>query len=87
MARKVLEKCSNIYSSRPTFTMIRECIGQELGSFLAPRISNAYRPLQDLESKQFVSEFLTHDDFFKRYHRYPSSLTFALAYGKRMPRG
>ncbi|KAJ5196753.1 hypothetical protein N7449_007232 [Penicillium cf. viridicatum] len=105
MARELLEKRSNIYSSRPTFTMINECISQGSrsltlpygekwrnyrrlqGSFLAPRMSNAYRPLQDLESKQLVSEFLTHDDFFKRYHRYSSSLTFALAYGKRMPTG
>ena len=57
------------------------------GSFLSPRMSNTYRELQDLESKQLVSEFLTMDDFFKRYHRYSSSLTFALAYGKRMPTG
>jgi hypothetical protein len=47
-------------------------------------MSNTYRTLQDLESKQLVCDFLTHDDFFKRYHRYSSSLTFALAYGKRM---
>ena len=57
------------------------------GSFLSPRMSNTYRELQDLESKQLVSEFLKTDDFFKRYHRYSSSLTFALAYGKRMPTG
>lgn len=50
-------------------------------------MSNTYRELQDLESKQLISEFLTKDDFFKRYHRYSSSLTFALAYGKRMPTG
>lgn len=57
------------------------------GAFLSQRMSNTYRELQDLESKQLVSEFLTKDDFFKRYHRYSSSLTFALAYGKRMPTG
>ncbi|KAI4231520.1 MAG: hypothetical protein L6R40_007714, partial [Gallowayella cf. fulva] len=57
------------------------------GSFLSPRMSNTYRELQDLESKQLVSDFLVRDDFFKRYHRYSSSLIFALAYGKRLPTG
>ncbi|KAL8744284.1 MAG: hypothetical protein Q9184_008016 [Pyrenodesmia sp. 2 TL-2023] len=105
VARDLLEKRSNIYSSRPRFVMVGECISQGnrslilpygeqwrgyrrlQGSFLSPRMSNTYRELQDLESKQLVSEFLTKDDFFKRYHRYSSSLTFALAYGKRMPTG
>ena len=105
VARDLLEKRSNIYSSRPRLTMVGECISQGnrslilpygeqwrsyhrlQGSFLSPRMSNIYRELQDLESKQLVSEFLTEDDFYKRYHRYSSSLTFALAYGKRMPTG
>ncbi|KAK4553134.1 hypothetical protein LTR86_009861 [Recurvomyces mirabilis] len=105
VARELLEKRSNIYSSRPRMTMVGECISQGnrslilpygeqwrgyrrlQGAFLSPRMSNTYRELQDLESKQLVSEFLTKDDFFKRYHRYSSSLTFALAYGKRMPTG
>jgi cytochrome P450 len=104
-ARDLLEKRSNIYSSRPRSVMVGECISQGnrslilpygeqwrgyrrlQGSFLSPRMSNTYRELQDLESKQLISEFLTRDDFFKRYHRYSSSLTFALAYGKRMPTG
>ena len=105
VARELLEKRSNIYSSRPRMVMVGECISQGnrslilpygeqwrgyrrlQGSFLSPRMSNTYRELQDLESKQLVSDFLTRDDFFKRYHRYSSSLTFALAYGKRMPTG
>jgi len=104
-ARELLEKRSNIYSSRPRSVMVGECISQGnrslilpygeqwrgyrrlQGAFLSPRMSNTYRELQDLESKQLVSEFLHRDDFFKRYHRYSSSLTFALAYGKRMPTG
>lgn len=102
IARELLEKRSNIYSSRPRMVMVGECISQGnrslilpygdqwrgyrrlQGSFLSPRMSNTYRELQDLESKQLVSEFLTKDDFFKRFHRYSSSLTFALAYGKRV---
>lgn len=102
IARELLEKRSNIYSSRPRMVMVGECISQGnrslilpygeqwrgyrrlQGSFLSPRMSNTYRELQDLESKQLVSEFLTKDDFSKRFHRYSSSLTFALAYGKRV---
>lgn len=105
IARQLLEKRSNIYSSRPRMVMVGECISQGnrslilpygeqwrgyrrlQGAFLSPRMSNTYRELQDVESKQLVHEFLTKDDFFKRYHRYSSSLTFALAYGKRMPTG
>lgn len=105
IARELLEKRSNIYSSRPRSVMVGECIGDGnrslilpygeqwrgyrrlQGAFLSPRMSNTYRELQDLESKQLVAEFLEHDDFFKRYHRYSSSLTFALAYGKRMLTG
>lgn len=102
IARELLEKRSNIYSSRPRMVMVGECISQGnrslilpygeqwrgyrrlQGAFLSPRMSNTYRELQDLESKQLVSEFLSKDDFFKRFHRYSSSLTFALAYGKRV---
>lgn len=51
------------------------------------RMSALYRDVQDLESKQLVKEFLTRDDFAKRFHRYSSSLIFALAYGQRAPRG
>ncbi|KAI4282012.1 MAG: hypothetical protein L6R38_003269 [Xanthoria sp. 2 TBL-2021] len=105
VAYDLLEKRSNIYSSRPRLVMVGECISQGnrsltllygeqwrayhrlQGSFWSPRMSNTYRELQDLESKQLVSEFLVTDDFSKRYHRYSSSLTFALAYGKRMPTG
>lgn len=102
IARELLEKRSNIYSSRPRMVMVGECISQGnrslilpygeqwrgyrrlQGAFLSPRMSNTYRELQDLESKQLVGEFLTKDDFSKRFHRYSSSLTFALAYGKRV---
>lgn len=104
-ARNLLDKRSNIYSSRPRLPMASECISQGnrslflpygdkwrayhrlQGAFLTPRMSDRYRELQDLESKQLVAEFLTQSDFSNRFHRYSSSLTFALAYGKRMPHG
>lgn len=58
-------------------------------SYLNIRMSQNYRILQDLESKQLLFEMLSAGpaDFSDRYHRYSSSLIFTLAYGKRMPRG
>ncbi|KAK4941990.1 hypothetical protein LTR10_018171 [Elasticomyces elasticus] len=56
-------------------------------SCLNIRVSQSYQPLQDLESKQLVYELLSTNDFKSRYHRYTSSLMFALAYGRRCPHG
>lgn len=54
---------------------------------LNQRISQSYRDIQDLESKQLLSELLTRNDFSDRFHRFASSVVLSLAYGKRMPRG
>ncbi|RAH42160.1 cytochrome P450 [Aspergillus brunneoviolaceus CBS 621.78] len=43
--------------------------------------------LQDLECKQLLWELLWTDDFAGRIHRFAASLTFALAYGRRLERG
>ncbi|OQU98374.1 hypothetical protein CLAIMM_04170 [Cladophialophora immunda] len=56
-------------------------------SVLNARVSQTYKPLQDLESKQLVHEFLRGNDFAKIYRRYTASLMFSLAYGKRSPTG
>ncbi|CAL5873185.1 uncharacterized protein PFLUO_LOCUS7454 [Penicillium psychrofluorescens] len=57
-------------------------------SYLNIRVSQSYRDLQDLESKQLVHELLSPAvDFSDRYHRYSSSLIFALAYGRRLETG
>lgn len=57
-------------------------------SCLNIRISQSYRILQDLESKQLVHDLLEPDvDFSDRFHRYSSSLIYALAYGRRMTSG
>lgn len=105
VAHQLLEKRSNIYSSRPRACMVHECIskgyrtlnlpyGQRWrvhhrlqASLLNIRMSQLYRDLQDLESKQLVFDFLTHTDFAERFHRYSASLIFGLAYGRRTPRG
>ncbi|KIW74043.1 hypothetical protein PV04_02111 [Phialophora macrospora] len=105
-AHDLLDKRSNIYSSRPRVVMGGECVskgyrtllmpyGQQWrnhqrlqGSFLNIRISQSYRKLQELESLQLIYELLdSNADFADRYHRYSSSLIFALAYGRRMIRG
>jgi cytochrome P450 len=106
VAHDILDKRSNIYSSRPRSVMGGEVVSkgyrtvlmpygqrwrdhQRLqGAFLNIRTAQSYRPLQELESLQVVHELLEPDvDFADRYHRYSSSLIFALAYGRRMPRG
>lgn len=104
-ARDLLDKRSNIYSSRPRCVMAGECATKGLSTLLMPygqqwrnhqrlqasylnvRISQHYRGLQDVESRQLIHELLSTTDFADRYHRYSSSLVFALAYGKRMLRG
>jgi hypothetical protein len=58
------------------------------GAFLNVRASQTYRGLQELESLQLIHELLDSEAHFAdRYHRYSSSLIFALAYGRRMIRG
>ena len=106
-ARDLLDKRSNIYSSRPHLVMGQDCVSKGnrsllmpygpqyrlhqriQGGLLHPRFAQQYVKLQDLESRQLMSELLTasEDDWMGRFHRYSSSLIFGLAYGKRMPRG
>jgi cytochrome P450 len=57
-------------------------------SYLNIRVSQSYRELQDTESKQLLNDLLVPNvDFSDRYHRYASSLIFALSYGRRLPNG
>lgn len=56
-------------------------------SYINIRMSETYRELQDIESKQLMFEMLSTSDFTDRFHRYSSSLIYTLAYGKRMERG
>lgn len=54
---------------------------------LSPRASNTYYPLQDLESKQLLYDFLHTKDFQKVSERYAASLVYGLAYGIRLTTG
>jgi hypothetical protein len=49
--------------------------------------SQAYRTLQDLESRQLLQDLVQSNDFSRAFRRYSSSLLFGLAYGKRIVRG
>lgn len=105
-AHELLDKRSNIYSSRPRSVMGSENVSKGMRTLLMPygqkwrnhqrmqasylniRVSQSYRDLQDTESKQLLNDLLTPNvDFSDRYHRYASSLIFALAYGRRLPVG
>ena len=56
-------------------------------SVLNIRVSQSYKSVQDLESKQLLCELLSSNEFGQVFHRYTASLMFALAYGKRSPTG
>lgn len=105
VARELLDKRSNIYSSRPHVAMGGDIVSKGLRTLLMPygaqwrlhqrlqasyiniRVSQTYCELQDIESKQLIFEMLSTSDFTSRFHRYSSSLIYALAYGKRMEVG
>ena len=105
-AHELLDKRSNIYSSRPRSVMGGEVVSKGMRTLLMPygeqwrnhqrlqascvniRVSQTYCVLQDLESKQLLKDLLSPNvDFANAYHRYASSLIFALAYGRRLPTG
>ncbi|EEA23338.1 hypothetical protein TMatcc_002194 [Talaromyces marneffei ATCC 18224] len=54
---------------------------------LSLRASKTYYPLQDLESKQLLFDFLPTNDFKKVYERYAASLVYSLVYGTRLHTG
>ncbi|PLB46529.1 cytochrome P450 [Aspergillus steynii IBT 23096] len=54
---------------------------------LSPRASSTYHPIQDLESKQLLHDFLGSNDFHKIIERYSVSLLYALTYGFRLETG
>ncbi|KAL2008555.1 hypothetical protein VTN00DRAFT_6749 [Thermoascus crustaceus] len=54
---------------------------------LSPRASQSYHPLQDLESKKVMYDFLHTADFKKVFERYAASLVYSLAYGFRLHTG
>ncbi|KAK2744265.1 hypothetical protein FQN57_004350 [Myotisia sp. PD_48] len=100
-ARDLLEKRSEIYSSRPTMVVPLWLSGgynttalpygikwrshhRIQAALLNVRMSQKYRILQDVESKQVMHELLETNDFIPIFHRFSSSLIFTLAYGERL---
>ncbi|KAF3480995.1 uncharacterized protein GIQ15_06342 [Arthroderma uncinatum] len=51
---------------------------------LNPQISQKYRPIQEVESRQLLNEILDNNGFVPSFHRFALSVTFTLAYGKRL---
>jgi Cytochrome P450 len=56
-------------------------------AFVNIRISQEYRALQDLESRQLLQDLIEDNDFLKAFERYSTSLLYALTYGKRIMTG
>ncbi|EAW13763.1 cytochrome P450 [Aspergillus clavatus NRRL 1] len=56
------------------------------GSLLGVHQTNAYRYLQDIQSKYLLHEFLSTDDFSHGFHQYTSNVMFTLVYGKERGR-
>jgi hypothetical protein len=56
-------------------------------SFLGARISQSYRILQDVESKQVILNLLTTNNFIQEFHRFTTSTIFAFSYGRRLEGG
>ncbi|PHH76622.1 hypothetical protein CDD80_1377 [Ophiocordyceps camponoti-rufipedis] len=56
-------------------------------SFLSSPKSRLYRPLQELETRQLLSNLLSTTKFEAELYRFSSSLMFALLYGKRFVTG
>ncbi|PGH27644.1 hypothetical protein AJ80_00657 [Polytolypa hystricis UAMH7299] len=54
---------------------------------LSPRDSPTYFPLQDVESKQLMFDFLHSNDYGKILERYAGSLMYSLTYGFRLDTG
>lgn len=52
------------------------------GSLLSAHHTNAYRSLQDIQSKQLLHDFLSTNDFSHCFHQYTSNVMFTLVYGK-----
>lgn len=54
---------------------------------LSSRASACYKPVQDLESKQMLKNFLHTNDYVGQYERFTASLQYTLAYGFRIVTG
>src|SRR5579859_6110230 len=103
VAVDLLEKRSNIYSSRPRFVVMGEMYLQNdstlvmpygekwrkhrklLHSGLMQKAAHSYKPLQELESKRLVWDFVNRpQQFLEAIERYTASVTLMLAFGRRV---
>lgn len=54
---------------------------------LSPRASASYTPLQDIESRFLLKNFLNADDYEFQFKKYAASIVYTLAYGLRVETG
>lgn len=54
---------------------------------LSPRASACYTPVQDLESKQMLKNFLSSNDYAAQFERFTASIQYTLAFGFRIVTG
>ncbi|KAF2819240.1 cytochrome P450 [Ophiobolus disseminans] len=54
---------------------------------MSPRASACYTPVQDLESKQMLKNFLSSDDYSAQFERFTASIQYTLAFGFRIVTG
>ncbi|KAH3953158.1 hypothetical protein HBH53_034660 [Parastagonospora nodorum] len=54
---------------------------------LSPRASTSYTPLQDIESRILLKNFLNTNDYEIQFERYAASIVYTLAYGLRVETG
>jgi cytochrome P450 len=103
VAVDLLEKRSNIYSSRPRFVVMGEMyLGNDstlvmpygdkwrkhrklLHSGLMQKAAHTYQPIQELETRRLLWDFVTRPEkCLEAIERYTSSVTLMLTFGRRV---
>ncbi|KII91472.1 hypothetical protein PLICRDRAFT_696507 [Plicaturopsis crispa FD-325 SS-3] len=99
----LLEKRSDIYSSRPRFVMAGEILSDNMRGLMLPnndqwrrwrkvlhsgfhsRRAEAYKPIQSLESKYMLAQFLDNPiDYERHLQRFAASVVTSVVYGRRV---
>lgn len=61
---------------------------QRIGaSVMSPRASTCYTPVQDVESKRLLQEFLNSNDYQRHFERFSASIVYTLIFGMRIETG
>ncbi|OIW29095.1 cytochrome P450 [Coniochaeta ligniaria NRRL 30616] len=104
VVKDLLDKRSNIYSSRPEMPVANEAYSNSRRQLFMPyspewrsvrklshgllssTAAQAYKPVQELESRQLLHDILdTPQDFYQHNRRYSASVIMTVTYGSRLP--